>query len=326
MPLASYLEAEAEEEEGEAEAEAEVTAEAEPTAAATAAIGRSARKPDKAARVAAAAAAAVMAAAGGGAKQAGLRVPAHVLERYCAAMDVVGPHARRSCCFTKNYTRYFKGAGSVLLPLLPSGAALIRTRTLTLIPTLTPTLTLNLTLTPTLTLTLTRCGGRRAEDACEADPAAAALLLAARDREPPRLPRRLRVPRHHLAQEALRAPGQLALRAGARPADRLPLCAARACARARATERHIGRQWRGRRCIEVTSRGLCVYYIYSYAKRLGVSSSFGGRPHCTRPSTAPSIPERRAPAVTVGASPEPFRSDAAHEDSRNLPRASEIAF
>jgi hypothetical protein len=81
-----------------------------------------------------AAAAAAMAAAGGGGRQAGLRVPAHVLERYCAAMDVVGPHARRSCCFTKNYTRYFKGAGSVLLPLLPSGAA----RTLT--PTLTPNL------------------------------------------------------------------------------------------------------------------------------------------------------------------------------------------
>ena len=138
-PLASYLEEEEQEEEQEEE-EAATEAAAEAAAAEVAAAaaaggtagGTSTRKPDKAARVAAAAAA--MAAAGGGGRQAGLRVPAHVLERYCAAMDVVGPHARRSCCFTKNYTRYFKGAGSVLLPLLPSGAA----RTLT--PTLTPNL------------------------------------------------------------------------------------------------------------------------------------------------------------------------------------------
>ena len=61
-------------------------------AAVAAAGGMGARKPDKAARVAAAAAAAAaMAAAGGGGRHAGLRVPGHVLERYCAAMDVVGP-------------------------------------------------------------------------------------------------------------------------------------------------------------------------------------------------------------------------------------------
>ena len=54
----------------------------------------------------------------------------HVLERYGAAMDVVGPHAHRSCCFTKNYTRYFKGAGSVLAPALSAGAAVAEPKTL----------------------------------------------------------------------------------------------------------------------------------------------------------------------------------------------------
>eukprot|EP00908_Phaeocystis_cordata_P000192 Transcript_10199.p3 GENE.Transcript_10199~~Transcript_10199.p3 ORF type:complete len:114 (+),score=46.14 Transcript_10199:679-1020(+) len=45
-------------------------------------------------------------------------------------MDVVGPHAHRSCCFTKNYTRYFKGAGSVLAPALSAGAAVAEPKTL----------------------------------------------------------------------------------------------------------------------------------------------------------------------------------------------------
>uniref|UniRef100_A0A7S4B0L0 DNA (cytosine-5-)-methyltransferase n=1 Tax=Chrysotila carterae TaxID=13221 RepID=A0A7S4B0L0_CHRCT len=44
-----------------------------------------------------------------------LRVPAHVLERYAPALDLVTRHSRRSCCFTKNYTRYLKGTGSVIL-------------------------------------------------------------------------------------------------------------------------------------------------------------------------------------------------------------------
>ena len=41
-------------------------------------------------------------------------VSEHVLERYGAAMDVVSRWSRRSTCFTKNYSRYLKGAGSVL--------------------------------------------------------------------------------------------------------------------------------------------------------------------------------------------------------------------
>jgi tRNA (cytosine38-C5)-methyltransferase len=42
---------------------------------------------------------------------AGLRVADHILERYGAAMDVVGRSAHRSICFTKNYSRYVKGVG-----------------------------------------------------------------------------------------------------------------------------------------------------------------------------------------------------------------------
>ena len=54
---------------------------------------------------------------------AALAVGDHVLERYGAAMDLVGRHSRRSCCFTKNYSRFVKGAGSVLAEGLPAGAA-----------------------------------------------------------------------------------------------------------------------------------------------------------------------------------------------------------
>ena len=32
----------------------------------------------------------------------------HVLERYGGVMDLVGRSSRRSCCFTKNYSRYVK--------------------------------------------------------------------------------------------------------------------------------------------------------------------------------------------------------------------------
>jgi len=53
---------------------------------------------------------------------ADLAVPDHVLERYGRAMDLVGRHSRRSCCFTKNYSRYVKGTGSVLLEALAPGA------------------------------------------------------------------------------------------------------------------------------------------------------------------------------------------------------------
>ena len=62
-------------------------------------------------------------AAGGDEALAALAVGDHVLERYGAAMDLVGRHSRRSCCFTKNYSRFVKGAGSVLAEGLPAGAA-----------------------------------------------------------------------------------------------------------------------------------------------------------------------------------------------------------
>ena len=39
---------------------------------------------------------------------ADLAVPSHILERYGAAMDIVGRLSRRSTCFTKNYSRYIK--------------------------------------------------------------------------------------------------------------------------------------------------------------------------------------------------------------------------
>ena len=74
----------------------------------------------------------------GGGEDESLRVATHVLERYGAAMDVVGPHDRRSCCFTKNYTRYFKGAGSVLAPALPAGGAVGEPKTLEALAPLSP--------------------------------------------------------------------------------------------------------------------------------------------------------------------------------------------
>lgn len=52
----------------------------------------------------------------------GLAVPEHLLERYGVAMDLVGRHHRRCCCFTKNYSRYVKGAGSILCEGLEQGA------------------------------------------------------------------------------------------------------------------------------------------------------------------------------------------------------------
>ena len=44
-----------------------------------------------------------------------LAVPDHVLERYGLAMDFVTRQSCRTCCFTKNYSRYIKGTGSILL-------------------------------------------------------------------------------------------------------------------------------------------------------------------------------------------------------------------
>ena len=43
-----------------------------------------------------------------------LAVGEHVLERYGGVMDLVGRSSRRSCCFTKNYSRYVKGTGSIV--------------------------------------------------------------------------------------------------------------------------------------------------------------------------------------------------------------------
>ena len=53
---------------------------------------------------------------------AGAAVAEHVLERYGAAMDLVSRGSRRSCCFTKNYSRYVKGTGSVLCEGAGGGA------------------------------------------------------------------------------------------------------------------------------------------------------------------------------------------------------------
>ena len=50
-------------------------------------------------------------------------VPQHVLERYGAAMDLVGRHSRRSMCVTKNYARYVKGTGSIVCEGLPEGVS-----------------------------------------------------------------------------------------------------------------------------------------------------------------------------------------------------------
>ena len=41
-------------------------------------------------------------------------VPDHMLERYGASTDLVARASHRSCCFTKNYTRYMKGTGSLV--------------------------------------------------------------------------------------------------------------------------------------------------------------------------------------------------------------------
>ncbi|KAL1526486.1 hypothetical protein AB1Y20_015196 [Prymnesium parvum] len=49
-----------------------------------------------------------------------LAVPLHIVERYGAAMDVVGRQSRRSICFTKNYSRYIKGTGSLVAEGLDS--------------------------------------------------------------------------------------------------------------------------------------------------------------------------------------------------------------
>ena len=56
----------------------------------------------------------------------GAAVAEHILERYGQAMDLVGRHSRRSCCFTKNYSRYIKGTGSVVCEGVVDGAALPR--------------------------------------------------------------------------------------------------------------------------------------------------------------------------------------------------------
>ena len=48
----------------------------------------------------------------------------HILERYGAAMDLVCRTSRRSTCFTKNYSRYIKGTGSVVCEAVDPGAAL----------------------------------------------------------------------------------------------------------------------------------------------------------------------------------------------------------
>ncbi|XP_015085767.1 tRNA (cytosine(38)-C(5))-methyltransferase 2 isoform X1 [Solanum pennellii] len=41
-------------------------------------------------------------------------VPSSLIERWGSAMDIVYPHSKRCCCFTKSYYRYVKGTGSLL--------------------------------------------------------------------------------------------------------------------------------------------------------------------------------------------------------------------
>jgi hypothetical protein len=43
-----------------------------------------------------------------------LAVPDRVLAKYGHSMDLVARHSRRSLCFTKSYTRYVRGTGSLL--------------------------------------------------------------------------------------------------------------------------------------------------------------------------------------------------------------------
>lgn len=43
-------------------------------------------------------------------------VPAEIVAKYGAVLNVVCPASAHSCCFTKNYTRFAKGTGSVLAP------------------------------------------------------------------------------------------------------------------------------------------------------------------------------------------------------------------
>ncbi|CAH9122196.1 unnamed protein product [Cuscuta epithymum] len=41
-------------------------------------------------------------------------VPSNLVDRWGNAMDIVFPHSKRCCCFTKSYYRYVKGTGSLL--------------------------------------------------------------------------------------------------------------------------------------------------------------------------------------------------------------------
>ncbi|XP_019179462.1 PREDICTED: tRNA (cytosine(38)-C(5))-methyltransferase [Ipomoea nil] len=41
-------------------------------------------------------------------------VPSSLVKRWGNAMDIVFPHSKRCCCFTKSYYRYVKGTGSLL--------------------------------------------------------------------------------------------------------------------------------------------------------------------------------------------------------------------
>ncbi|GAB2223049.1 hypothetical protein Droror1_Dr00017184 [Drosera rotundifolia] len=47
-------------------------------------------------------------------------VPLALIDRWGTAMDIVSPHAKRCCCFTKSYYRYVKGTGSLLADKQPS--------------------------------------------------------------------------------------------------------------------------------------------------------------------------------------------------------------
>jgi tRNA (cytosine38-C5)-methyltransferase len=60
----------------------------------------------------------------------GTAIGDHILERYGASMDLVGRHSRRSCCFTKNYTRFIKGTGSIVCEAMPMSGSFPQEKTL----------------------------------------------------------------------------------------------------------------------------------------------------------------------------------------------------
>ena len=45
-----------------------------------------------------------------------LLIPENILSKHADILDIVGPESERSCCFTKAYSRFVEGTGSILCP------------------------------------------------------------------------------------------------------------------------------------------------------------------------------------------------------------------